>query len=255
MDRVYQKSLPKHVPDELQDDLTPTSTDIVSASVPKDEPYSFQRHLQFQPDYQKTQPPSTTTENANNASIRKRSPLTLLFDKASKSIDEATFEPEDEDKPFPLALLPAELLEPIFNNLDVASLERFALTCWRARYLTSRAEIWKKRVTNIYRHPMIPNPQKDQTTGSGTDDRTNVTTVAAAAAAALDLARRHDMEWRTTFLEEQRVRMDGCYISVCHYLRPGAGDEWVAVTHMITYHRFLRFYPDGTVISFLTTDQ
>ena len=105
---------------------------------------------------------------------------------------------------------------------------------------------------NIYRYPMIP--KKDQTTGttgSGTDDGTN----AATAAAALELARRHDMEWRTTFLEEQRLRMDGCYISVCHYLRPGAGDEWVAVTHMITYHRFLRFYPDGTVISFLTTDQ
>lgn len=72
---------------------------------------------------------------------------------------------------------------------------------------------------------------------------------------ANDLVERHDGEWRTTFIEEERIRMDGCYISVCHYIRPGSGDEWVAVTHMITYHRFLRFYPDGSVISFLTTDQ
>lgn len=250
VDRVYQRSLPKYVPEELVDESTPTSTDIVSASLPKDEPYSFQRHLQFQPDYQKTLPSSiTTTDNINTSgntnTPRKRSPLSIIFDNASVSIDDATFEPQDETKPFPLASLPAELLEPIFNNLDVASLERFALTCWRARYLTSRAESWKRRVTTIYRYPMIPRPL--QTTGMEVDTRVN--------AGALDLVKRHDGEWRTTFIEEERVRMDGCYISVCHYLRPGAGDEWVAVTHMITYHRFLRFYPDGTVISFLTTDQ
>ena len=30
---------------------------------------------------------------------------------------------------------------------------------------------------------------------------------------------------------------------------------WVSALNAVTYHRFLRFYPDGTVISFLTTDQ
>lgn len=61
--------------------------------------------------------------------------------------------------------------------------------------------------------------------------------------------------WRSTFLEEPRLRYDGVYISVCHYVRPGQSDlAWVNVTHLITYHRFLRFYPDGTVISLLTTD-
>lgn len=224
MDRVYQRSLPKPKADAKEDEAsTPTSTDIVSASAPKDEPYSFQRHLQFQPDYQKTHAHVT----------RKRSPLSALFDKASVPIDEAAFLPENEDKPLPLSTLPAELLEPIFSHLDVGSLERFALTCWRARYLSSRAAMWKRRTQEIYRWPMV------------TDEGTT----------AADLSRRHDGEWRTTFIEEERVRMDGCYISVCHYVRPGAGDEWVAVTHMITYHRFLRFCPDGTVISFLTTDQ
>jgi F-box protein 9 len=219
VDRVYQKSLPKYVAEE-EETVTPTSTDIVSASVPQDEPYSFQRHLQFQPDYQKTK------------TTRKRSPLSSLIDKASTPVEEAEFQPEEEDKPFPLALLPPELLEPIFNNLDVRALERFGTTCWRARLLTFRADIWKRRVKTIYKWPMVHE-----------------------GVSAEDLAERHDGEWRTTFIEEDRVRMDGCYISVCHYVRPGSGDEWVAVTHMITYHRFLRFYPDGTVISFLTTDQ
>lgn len=219
---MYQRSLPKVAAQE-QDTVTPTSTDIVSASVPQDEPYSFQRHLQFQPDYQKTRAHTT----------RKRSPLSSLIDRASVSADEATFLPANEDKPIPLSSLPAELLEPIFKYLDLASLERFGSTCWRARHLTSKAGVWKRRTQEIYRWPMI------------TDD----------GVSAVDLAERHGWEWRTTFIEEERVRMDGCYISVCHYVRPGAGDEWVSVTHMITYHRFLRFYPDGTVISFLTTDQ
>lgn len=29
---------------------------------------------------------------------------------------------------------------------------------------------------------------------------------------------------------------------------------WAELTYPVTYHRFLRFYPDGQVISFLTTD-
>jgi len=211
--------LPKYVAEEEETE-TPTSTDIVSASIPQDEPYSFQRHLQFQPDYQKK--PTT----------RKRSPLATILDKASVSPDEAVFLPEEEDKPFPISLLPPELLEKIFSNLDVRALERLGSTCWRARLLTSRAEIWKRRVQTLYKWPMV-----------------------AEEVTANDLVERHDGEWRTTFIEEERVRMDGCYISVCHYIRPGSGDEWVAVTHMITYHRFLRFYPDGSVISFLTTDQ
>jgi len=219
VDRVYQKSLPKYAPEEEETE-TPTSTDIVSAAVPQDEAYSFQRHLQFQPDYEKTK------------TARKRSPLSILIDKASVPPQEAEFKPEEEDKPFPLALLPPELLEPIFNNLDVRALERFGTTCWHARLLSSRADIWKRRVQTLCRWPMVQE-----------------------GISANELVERHDGEWRTTFIEEERVRMDGCYISVCHYVRPGSGDEWVAVTHMITYHRFLRFYPDGSVISYLTTDQ
>jgi len=33
-----------------------------------------------------------------------------------------------------------------------------------------------------------------------------------------NLALRHGLDYRTTFLEEKRVRYDGVYISVCHYM-------------------------------------
>jgi F-box protein 9 len=32
------------------------------------------------------------------------------------------------------------------------------------------------------------------------------------------LAKRHGLDWRSTFIEEPRVRYDGVYISVCHYV-------------------------------------
>lgn len=35
---------------------------------------------------------------------------------------------------------------------------------------------------------------------------------------AKDLVQKHAGEWRTTLIEEERVRMDGCYIAVCHYM-------------------------------------
>ncbi len=43
------------------------------------------------------------------------------------------------------------------------------------------------------------------------------------------LAHRHGLDWRTTLIEEPRVRYDGVYIAVCHYVwvRTGAGARWV----------------------------
>jgi hypothetical protein len=37
------------------------------------------------------------------------------------------------------------------------------------------------------------------------------------------LAKRHGLDWRSTFIEEPRVRYDGVYISVCHYVSVSLG--------------------------------
>lgn len=120
----------------------------------------------------------------------------------------AEFKPQ-EDAPMPLALLPPELLEHVLQRLDVGSLEAFGSTCWRARSLTAHSGVWKRLVERIYQPPVI-----DQEAEIG------------------ELVKRHHGEWRTMLVEHERVRMDGCYISVCHYIRPGAGEHWVAITHM-----------------------
>jgi F-box protein 9 len=72
----------------------------------------------------------------------------------------------------------------------------------------------------------------------------------------LDLVKTYGVDFRRLYIETPRVRLDGVYIAVCRYLRSGRSDNaWVNVIHEIIYHRYLRFFPDGTVVSLLTSDQ
>ncbi|WRT66627.1 uncharacterized protein IL334_003586 [Kwoniella shivajii] len=264
---------------DIQNDLppTPSSSDIISPTPPSVEPYSFARHIQMAPDYEKASSSTTlTSEQSPTTSTMTKpitpidsppislSPLTAMFQSLIIPPNEIQFVAAEEDLPCPISNLPNELFEPILNRLDVTSIERFGSTCWRARYLTQYSNVWKRIAERIYIPPSIlPLPEifseEDEQDQGGhvlnpTKEETMPYTVPVEVIQAKDLAKRHRNEWRTTFVEEERVRMDGCYIAVCHYIRPGAGEEWVTITHMITYHRFLRFYPDGNVISFLTTD-
>ncbi|KIR98656.1 F-box protein 9 [Cryptococcus deuterogattii 2001/935-1] len=170
----------------------PNSADIVQPSAPIEEPYSFQRHIQLHPDYVK----SSAAPIASSKALS-RSALTAIFDSLPIAPYEFTFLPEDEDLPIPIANLPAELIDPILAHLDVIWVERFAATCWRARYLTQCSNVWRRLAHRIYREPAMLPP---------------------GGLTAKDLVQKHAGEWRTTLIEEERVRMDGCYIAVCHYI-------------------------------------
>jgi len=63
-------------------------------------------------------------------------------------------------------------------------------------------------------------------------------------------------DYRNAFIYHPRVRFDGVYIAVCHYMRPGLSENaWVNVSHLVTYHRYLRFFQDGSVLSLLANDE
>jgi F-box protein 9 len=229
VDRIYARSLARaKIIDDATPDPQPSSTDIVSSSAPSEEPYSFQRHIQLLPDYDHPPPPPYASQSPTTHT----STLTNIFNSLPIPPAATQFLPADENLPFPISALPAELMEPIFSHLDVASMERFATTCWRARYLTAHAELWSRLVRRIYLPPYMVAPTFSLPKTLST----------------------YNNEQRSLLITEPRLRLDGVYISLCHYIRPGAGDAWVTVTHMITYHRFLRFYPDGVVVSYLTTD-
>ncbi|WBW75436.1 F-box protein Pof7 [Schizosaccharomyces osmophilus] len=62
--------------------------------------------------------------------------------------------------------------------------------------------------------------------------------------------------WKEMYLRKPRIRFDGCYISVCRYFRPGTSDtSWNQPVHLISYYRYLRFYPDGTCMVFRTNTE
>jgi len=143
VDKQYAKQLlrPRETPREIEEP-TPSSTDIVTPHAPMNEPYSFQRHIQMQPDYEKAQPPIQAPNTPSRLS-----PLTALFSALPVPASEIQFLPQQEELPLPIARLPSELLQQILAHLDVGSVERLASTCWRARYLTAQTEVWKTLVT------------------------------------------------------------------------------------------------------------
>ncbi|KAF8216582.1 hypothetical protein K438DRAFT_1703586 [Mycena galopus ATCC 62051] len=146
---------------------------------------------------------------------------------------ELVFEPEDEKQPIHLNVLPEELLVLIIRKLDHTSIERFAVVSRKARVLSLDPGIWRELVVLSYKPPQVASLE-------------SIVTVVA----------QYQSDFRRVYMEHPRVRLDGAYISACHYVRPGLSENsWVNISHLITYHRYLRFFPDGKVLSLLANEE
>ncbi|OBZ73944.1 F-box protein pof7 [Grifola frondosa] len=144
-----------------------------------------------------------------------------------------SFDPEDEREGAPLKRLPDELLVLILRKLDPSAIERFATINRKARVVSLDSSIWKDFVRAIYKPPQIPDDEDIESLVEG-----------------------YMADYRRTYIEHPRLRFDGVYIAVCHYIRRGVNENaWVNISHLITYHRYLRFYPDGQVLSLLATEE
>ncbi|KAG2042663.1 hypothetical protein BDR03DRAFT_1065103 [Suillus americanus] len=144
------------------------------------------------------------------------------------------FEPEDEKEGLPpINLIPDELLLQILRILDYTTIERFAAVSRKARVLSLDSAIWRDFVQLAYKPPQIAD---DEST-------TNIVEL-------------YSSDYRRAYIEHPRLRLDGVYIAVCHYMRMGSSENaWVNVTHLITYHRYLRFFPNGQVLSLLANEE
>jgi len=112
-------------------------------------------------------------------------------------------------------------------------LEKFGTVSRKARVVTLDGEIWRNFVQAVYKSPQIP-----------IDEDVNT------------LLHQYMSDYRRLYIEHPRLRLDGVYIAVCHYIRSGLSEHpWVNVSHLITYHRYLRFYPNGQVISLLANEE
>ncbi|KAF7323693.1 hypothetical protein MKEN_00590200 [Mycena kentingensis (nom. inval.)] len=141
--------------------------------------------------------------------------------------------PEDEKLPVHLKRLPEELLVMIIRRLDHTSIERFATVSRKARVLTLDSTVWRELVALVYKPPQVPNFES-----------------------IVPVVAEYGSDFRRVYREHPRLRLDGVYIAVCHYVRPGLSENhWVNISHLITYHRFLRFFPDGKVLSLLANEE
>ena len=60
--------------------------------------------------------------------------------------------------------------------------------------------------------------------------------------------------WRAIFINKPHMRFDGVYVSRIKYFRHGEQKPNLCCTlQTVFYHRFLRFFPDGLVLSLNTT--
>ncbi|PWY99133.1 hypothetical protein BCV70DRAFT_163734 [Testicularia cyperi] len=121
----------------------------------------------------------------------------------------------------------------VLGGCDWQTLEILGRTCWKWRLLTKSPGLWKQIVHETY-YPPILDP----------------------AVSCQMLYERHHSDWRTVFVNQPRVRLNGCYIAACHYARRGMSEEsaWINVIHVVEFYRSVRFLPDGTALSLLTTE-
>lgn len=60
------------------------------------------------------------------------------------------------------------------------------------------------------------------------------------------------------YIDRPRVCFNGCYISKTSYLRYGERsfqDQFYRPVHLVEYYRYIRFYPDGSVIVHTSADE
>ncbi|KAI0369166.1 hypothetical protein BV20DRAFT_968356 [Pilatotrama ljubarskyi] len=144
-----------------------------------------------------------------------------------------SFEADDEQQGVPIRNLPDELLMIVLRMLDHTALERFARVSRKARVITLDASIWRPMVHRVLKPPQIPDEEELEA-----------------------VVLKYMTDYRRIYIEHPRVRFDGVYIAVCHYIRNGIGETaWVNSTHLITYYRYLRFLPDGQVLSLLANEE
>lgn len=66
--------------------------------------------------------------------------------------------------------------------------------------------------------------------------------------------------WSQVFQRYPRIRFTGIYINTVNYTRPGGASSfstaaWNSPIHIVTYYRYFRFYPDGSMITLVTTTE
>jgi F-box protein 9 len=123
------------------------------------------------------------------------------------------FEPEDEKEGLPpINLIPDELLLQILRILDYTTIERFAAVSRKARVLSLDSAIWRYSacllhvlcIINICNRDFVQLAYKPPQIA---DDES-----------IANVVELYSSDYRRAYIEHPRLRLDGVYIAVCHYM-------------------------------------
>jgi F-box protein 9 len=127
--------------------------------------------------------------------------------------EDLVFEPEDEKEGLPpINLIPDEVLLQILRILDYTTIERFAAVSRKARVLSLDSAIWRYSARllhvlcaiNICNRDFVQLAYKPPQIA----DDESIT----------NIVERYSLDYRRAYIEHPRLRLDGVYIAVCHYM-------------------------------------
>ena len=234
IDKVYHKAqlreaaVSKPTPGKADEDLS----------------FHFQRTVQLEGDYSEPSSKSALTHPSSTQKL-----LSTLIDSFTASpwvppgSEQPFLQPGDNSfirqtdlRPFYLDRLPDELLTHILLELvlpkkgnqypRIDRLENFALVARKARLLSLSTSLWQRACKIFYIPPYQLAPGEEAETICQT---------------------KHGGDWRRMWIEQPRIRTDGCFISVVQYLRKGEADNlWHTPSHIVVYYRFVSCRPAST---------
>ncbi|CRG84577.1 hypothetical protein PISL3812_01843 [Talaromyces islandicus] len=165
--------------------------------------------------------------------------------------------------PCPIAKVPNDVLIEILRHIalmDPACLSRMALVCKRfAFHFAHEQHIWKRLCQGqefgfesmhySFACDLLGNPYHTLSPRYTPFPRGRPVQVPDPLST-----------WSQVFQRFPRIRFTGIYINTVNYTRPGGASSfstaaWNSPIHIVTYYRYLRFYPDGTVLTLVTTTE
>lgn len=165
----------------------------------------------------------------------------------------------------PLVHLPNDIWINILGILIQDSPESWfsmSITCKKFAYLGfGTSSLWRKLCYNIYPNQIYhENKQYLSNLPLGQDHHLDLDLPIPQD--QLKIIPQYNSSWKSMLHNRPFIKFLGCYISVVNYYSEGGRHEfsnsWTTPFRMITYYRYIRFYPDGTcikVLSILPPDQ
>ncbi|KRY14008.1 F-box only protein 9, partial [Trichinella patagoniensis] len=141
-------------------------------------------------------------------------------------------EPNVEQQLTHISALPVEILMQIFRlvvsaDLDVAQLEQLSMVCGGFYCLARNSDLWHAICAKIWKSRLGPLPS----------DFTS---------------------WREVYMNRAHLHFNGLYVSKASYVRMGERGYHDHISynpwHVVVHYRYLRFFPDDSVIMITTAD-